>query len=408
MKSEIKALKKKKKKGAEEELFEDEEEAPKKKHKDGELIDDLEEDDLAFGSGDSDDGLSVMSDLSDMSDMSDMSNMSDLDSDLGDDMDDSELFSDEEELEWEDENGTEDAPHVSAFPDEPLDNVASDDESEDDSEDDSEDSEDDSEDEEDSDLEATKKRTARPQNSDDDDVETRYEQRPAGPRPMKPRPTKLPTISNGNIVRAASPLDRSPSPSPEPSPEPERIPKTVEYRSDPLGQRFGRPAVRQLLEIKDKKERVGRAREEIADLGREASGTGEGEGGVRLPILRLRYFLTSSFHSSICSSDCCHSLDRSSRRRPPLEVVESDLFSSIARFELWRWSVCWPYSSTLFRKLLCSILCDCSDTSLQWISYSTVDGGGEASQSQSVGWTTERMGGWTRQRLQALPGDVRD
>ena len=299
LKSEIKALKKKKKKGAEEELFDEEEDAPKKKHKGGELIDDLEEDDLAFGSGDSDDGLSVMSDLSDMSDMSDMSNMSDLDSDLADDMDDSELFSDDEELEWEDEDGTEDAPHVSAFPDEPLEDSELQDESDDDSEDDSEDDlEDDSNEEEDSDEETTKKRAARPQNSDDDDIETRYEQRPAGPRPIKPRPTKLPTISNGNIVRAASPLDRSPSPSPEPSPEPERIPKTVEYRSDPLGQRFGRPAVRQLLEIRDKKERVGRAREEIADLGREASGTGEGEGGVCLSMLHLQRSLLTSFSTA--------------------------------------------------------------------------------------------------------------
>lgn len=102
LKSELKALKKKKKKGEEEEetFGSDEENAPRKQHKDGELLDDLEEDDLAFGSGDSDDSLSVMSDLSgDEGTMSDMSNMSDLDSlDDGDD-DLGSGFDSEEELE---------------------------------------------------------------------------------------------------------------------------------------------------------------------------------------------------------------------------------------------------------------------------------------------------------------------
>lgn len=289
LKSEIRALKteanRKKRKGAVEEVeeaepvFSDEETAaPKKKHKAGELIDDLEEDDLAFGSGSSDDGLSVMSDL-DEDDMSEMSEMSDISGS-------EDLSEDDEELEWSDEGSAVevvDAP--SAFPDE-------EEEEEEDSElDEDEDSQFDSASDSDSaPALRQKKRMAPP--SDDDDLETAYERRPAGPKAAKPRPTKLPIISNGNVLRAASPLDRSPSPSPSPSPEPEEpsMRKESEYRSDPLGQRFGRPAVRNLLEIKNKKERIAKAREEIADLGREAAGTGEGEGGVSQsfsPLARL-------------------------------------------------------------------------------------------------------------------------
>ena len=276
LKSEIKALKKKKKKGldAEDDELDPDEDAPKKRHADGELVDDLEEDDLAFGSG-SDDDLSLMSEMD--SEMSDMSDMSDLDS-----QDDGSEF-DSEELEWEsDEDGSEaegemvvKAKVAKAVP-------GSGESEEEDSEDDLSDDESDA-----SDDSVASENAPRPKKRpapEQDDLEMAYERRPAQPKAPKARLTKLPTIDNGQVQRAPSPLDRSPSPSPEPSPEPERR-KEVEYRSDPLGQRFGRPAVRQLLEIKDKQERVSRAREEIADLGRDASGTGEGEGGVR-PRLR--------------------------------------------------------------------------------------------------------------------------
>jgi nucleolar complex protein 3 len=267
LKSEIKALKKKKKKdlnaGEDDEVVFDEDEAPKKKHKGGELIDDLEEDDLAFGSGSSGDDLSVMSEMDTMSEMSELS--------------DSE---DDDELEWSDEDGVDITMDGLGESDGASEQVET--EEEEDSEEDDSDEDDESDDGEElgakMQKERTKKRMAPP--SDDDDVETAYERRPSAPKTAKPRLTKLPIISNGNVVRAASPLDRSPSLSPSPSPEPEPIQKQDTYRSDPLGQRFGRPAVRQLLEIKDKKERVNKAREEIADLGREASGTGEGEGGV--------------------------------------------------------------------------------------------------------------------------------
>lgn len=216
-----------------------------------------------------------MSEFTDEGTMSDMSDMSDLDSDAEDAASDSEGS----DLEWESDSGDEAAEgapkpkKVAAA----ADDSASDDESDSDAassgSDDSGSEESDSDDE----VEHAPRKKKRPA-PEAADLETAYERRPAAPKPKKARLTKLPTIDNGQ-VRAPSPLDRSPSPSPEPSPEPETR-KEVEYRSDPLGQRFGRPAVRQLLEIKDKQERVSRAREEIADLGRDASGTGEGEGGV--------------------------------------------------------------------------------------------------------------------------------
>ncbi|KAK4700143.1 nucleolar complex protein 3, partial [Phenoliferia sp. Uapishka_3] len=285
LKSEIKALKKQKKKGVDPDAGSDAEEmedAPRKKHPEGELVDDLEEDDLAFGSGSDDDDLSLMSEFTDEGTMSDMSDMSDLGSDLG---------SDDEELEWESESG-DDAKAEGAEVDGSGESSGEEDS---DSEDGSDDEEDDS-DASDSDTSVHLPRKKKHPAPEQDDLETAYANRPAAPKPAKARLTKLPTIDNGQ-VRAASPLDRSPSPSPSPSPEPEKRKKEVEYRSDPLGQRFGRPAVRQLLEIKDKKERVSRAREEIADLGRDASGTGEGEGGVNL-LKRLLSLTGPKFSSS--------------------------------------------------------------------------------------------------------------
>lgn len=264
---------------------------PRKAHPEGELVDDLESDDLAFGSG-SDDDLSTMSELESMSDMSDMSEMSDLGSDFDEDdeeLEDDEAFSDEagsqnepafdsnEELEWSDEQDGS-ALGTGAESDSVVD---TDGELDDSSED--EDSLADDESGEDSDLDANRPIKRKRLDPEGDDLEAAYEARPAAPKVAKSRPTKLPTVENGRVVRTAEPLDsQSPSPSPEPTPEPQR--QEAPYRSDPLGQRFGRPAVRQLLEIKNKKERVKRAREEIADLGREASGTGEGEGGVSLSL----------------------------------------------------------------------------------------------------------------------------
>lgn len=313
LKSEIKALKNKKKgkKEEEEEVFasDDDEDAPRKKNKDGELVDDLEEDDLAFGSGSSDDDLSVMSELESLSDMSSMDEREEL-SDLGeiDDSDDEYLssisgdeeeeegavFDDGEELKWDDE-----ADNALMNGDD-----AEGSESESDEESSGEESSELSESESDASSSALPRKKSRPV-PDNDDLEAAYASRPAPAKAPKPRLTKLPTIVNGQAVRATSPLDRSPSLSPEPEPEPEVVKKVPEYRSDPLGQRFGRPAVRQLLEIKDKKERVARAREEIADLGREASGTGEGEGGVSPScIVIFRVVRYTHQHLAINSSTC--------------------------------------------------------------------------------------------------------
>lgn len=100
------------------------------------------------------------------------------------------------------------------------------------------------------------------------------------------------------MVRSTETLDVAPDSEDDFTEEEEAKPKKEkEYRSDPLGQRFGRPAVRQLLEIKNKKERVQKAREEIADLGREAAGTGEGEGGLNL-LKRLLSLMAPKFNSS--------------------------------------------------------------------------------------------------------------
>ncbi|KAM0786443.1 hypothetical protein ACM66B_001906 [Microbotryomycetes sp. NB124-2] len=300
----LEALKKKRRKQGlpsdeDEEEFEDEEQttklSKKKAQAQGELLSDLESDDLAFGSGSSDDDLSVMSSFDGGEDMSDMSNMSDLASDFDEDDDDLEddeafaegdegedpVFDEEEELQWSD--------------DDEVDTEAEDDsDEEEDNEEEYSDSKDDAVEEE-----YTRKRQKKAADSDDEgDLEAAYESRPAKPKAPKPRPTKLPVIENGRVIRASSPMDRSPSPDFDDSDdEPETRRTEAEYRSDPLGQRFGRPAVRTLLEIKDKKERLQRVREEVADLGREASGTGEGEGGLNL-IKRLLALTARKFSSS--------------------------------------------------------------------------------------------------------------
>ncbi|CEQ41560.1 SPOSA6832_03304 [Sporobolomyces salmonicolor] len=242
-----------------------------------------------------------MSEWSDKNAMSDMSDMSDLD---GDEDDDEEgLWSDEDEDGAEGENGEELAfdsdEDLSAGEDDSGSSVF------DSGADLDDDDDDDLSDDEEALLQPPQKKKKVPSNADA--LEAAYEARLPSKtaREPKARPTKLPTIENGKVVRSAEPLhDRSPSPDfDEEEEEDEKPRKAPEYRSDPLGQRFGRPAVRQLLEIKDKKERVRRAREEIADLGREAAGTGEGEGGVRLSLLlnllkRLLSLTGPKFNSS--------------------------------------------------------------------------------------------------------------
>ncbi|ORY65638.1 CBF/Mak21 family-domain-containing protein [Leucosporidium creatinivorum] len=308
LKSELKAQKKKeallkkaaKKNGAaagesDDEPMDSEEEGgagPSKAHPEGELLDDLEEDDFAFGSGGSDDDLSVMSEMESMSEMSDMS---DLDSE---DLDEDDEAFDSEELEWEDEDGSVLSGEGEGVEGENGVEGSEDDSAEDDSAEDDDDDDDDLDDDSDDEEEiAPRKKKTKP-TLDDDALEAAYAARPAAPKVAKSRPTKLPTIdASGRVIRGDTPLSRSATPEYSPSPEPEPVRKQPEYRSDPLGQRFGRPAVRQLLEIKDKKERVGRAREEIADLGREASGTGEGEGGLNL-LKRLLSLTAPKFSSS--------------------------------------------------------------------------------------------------------------
>ena len=242
----------------------------------GELVDDLESDDFAFGSGDDSDDLSVMSDWSEkdvgeMSDMSDMSHMDDEDDE------------DEEGL-WSDEDGEGEGAGEPKFDSEEELGEDADDESVYDSLDD---------DDEPPPMVKKVKKVSK-----EGDLEAAYEARPAKIKEPKARPTKLPTIENGKVVRSTETLDVAPDSEDDFTEEEETKPKKEkEYRRDPLGQRFGRPAVRQLLEIKNKKERVQKAREEIADLGREAAGTGEGEGGLNL-LKRLLSLMAPKFNSS--------------------------------------------------------------------------------------------------------------
>ncbi|SGZ26185.1 BQ5605_C024g09854 [Microbotryum silenes-dioicae] len=266
-----------------------------KEHPEGELIDDLEEDDLAFGSGDDDDDLSLMSEL-DEGTISTMSEMSDLD-----DEDDEDLWSADD-----DDDDDEDATERGGIADDGQVEVSG---SEDEDEDDQEDEEDEGDasdvseeedydsDEDNVDAIPLPRKKVKPTQPEEDDLEAVWERRPKAPKPPKELPTKLPIVQNGKVIRSKETLEgaRADETEDEEDPEPRR--SEPEYRSDPLGQRFGRPAVRQLLEIKDKKARIAKAREEIADLGREASGTGEGEGGLNL-LKRLLSLTGPKFSSS--------------------------------------------------------------------------------------------------------------
>ncbi|GAA6003789.1 hypothetical protein JCM10207_003600 [Rhodosporidiobolus poonsookiae] len=267
-----------------------------KAHPEGELVDDLEEDDFAFGSGSDDlDDLSSMSEWSDApSIVSDMSDMSDLGSE---DEDEEGLWSDEDDEGSAVEDASAEGDEPTFDSEEELGSALDDDEE---GESSVFDSELDDEDDEAALLGGVapkKKKPAAPA----DDLEAAYEaKRPSKKvKEAKPLPTKLPTIVDGKVVRSTETLERAPAvySDTEDEVEEERPRKVQEYKSDPLGQRFGRPAVRQLLEIKNKKERVQRAREEIADLGREAAGTGEGEGGLNL-IKRLLSLCAPKFNSS--------------------------------------------------------------------------------------------------------------
>ncbi|GAA5866397.1 hypothetical protein JCM8547_000765 [Rhodosporidiobolus lusitaniae] len=270
-----------------------------KAHPEGELVDDLESDDFAFGSG-SDDGLDELSSMSEWSDEpgAGEDGMSDLDdeTDLGDSEDDDEegLWSDEEDGEGE-EGGE---PALDS--EEELGSLGSDEGDEEDGSSVFDSDLDNSDIDGEAALARVSAKEKKPR-ADVDALEAAYEARLPSKKlkEPKPLPTKLPTIVDGKVVRSAEPLSLSAfPPSDESEPEEEQPKKKEkEYRSDPLGQRFGRPAVKQLLDIKNKKERVQRAREEIADLGREAAGTGEGEGGLNL-IKRLLSLCAPTFNSS--------------------------------------------------------------------------------------------------------------
>lgn len=319
-----------------------------KAHPDGELVDDLESDDFAFGDEDDDDldELSSMSEWSDAPEIDTGDSMSDLGSDEDDD--EEGLWSDEDDSAV---SGSEDDLEGSdpAFDsEEGLGSEANEEASEaDDSEEDL--------------SRAAKKAKKRAAAEDLDALESKYE----ASRPLKkvkePKalPTKLPTIVNGKVVRTNEVLEGAPvedSDEDDEAAEEEAAQRSrePEYKSDPLGQRFGRPAVRQLLETKDKKERIRRAREEIADLGREAAGTGEGEGGVRYCLFCLAARepeLNNAFLSSSTScGDCCRCVGPSSTRRQRHGVLARSRSLSTARSVSWRWSACLRSSSTSSRE----------------------------------------------------------
>ncbi|GAA97749.1 uncharacterized protein L969DRAFT_97437 [Mixia osmundae IAM 14324] len=181
----------------------------------GEALDALDEDDFAFGSGDSDDELSLMSDIDDDSD---------------------EDMSDPESLASEDEDIS-------------LDSELSGDE--------------DSEEE---------------MSEHESDIERDFEERYAKRRPdeQQVRNQRLPVISGKQIQRrerSTSPdaaadsksratFEAQSDTSEEAPPEPVPV-------MNPFGARFGRPAVQAVLEIDDLKARILAARVEIAQLGRD-------------------------------------------------------------------------------------------------------------------------------------------
>lgn len=233
---------------------------------DGELISDLDEDDFAFGSGgsDDDDDLSIMSDSSagggGVDDNGGDGSMSEDDEDSM--LDASDLGSD---FDLSDESD-EDAPSLATS------STLSD---------------------------SAVRKGKRAASKDDDDLEQAYFDRKLAAREQPKRskkevkaPKRLPVIQEGEVVKDGSDDDDDEDDllmsEDDDDDEPEF--RAPEYKSDPLGQRFGRPSVRQLFDIDNKRERVLKARHEIAELGREASSRGE-EGGIN--ILHRLLALTS-------------------------------------------------------------------------------------------------------------------
>lgn len=398
-KSELKAAKKrdiekkKKRKLLGDDYVSSEEDEPTgtggKTNPEGELVDDLESDDFAFGSGSSDDELSVMSDWSDKGEMSDMSDMSDLEglTDLeGEEDDDDEegLWSDEDEA--EDGEPKFDSEEELNAQDDSGDSVV---DSGAELDDDEEDLSDDLGDEPPPLVKKQKKVSA------GDELEAAYEaRRPSKQAEPKAKPTKLPTIENGKVVKSTETLDVAADSDDDFTEEEEVKPKKEkEYRSDPLGQRFGRPAVRQLLEIKNKKERVQKAREEIADLGREAAGTGEGEGGLNL-LKRLLSLMAPKFNSSSAAKSAGEKpimIDREIRVMAlvSLLAVFIDVVPCVA--------LSFPFVRPRFSH---SIL-------LQRIPNSCSHRSREGDQSQSDRRAAARMGGRPRRNIQKVPRGVR-
>lgn len=87
-------------------------------------------------------------------------------------------------------------------------------------------------------------------------------------------------------------------------------------RSDPLGARFGRPAVKDVLAIKDSSTRLNKAREEIASLSRDIIASPEL--GVRIPLVDFYVSALDPAHSSTCfvvSSRSVHLALLPARRR---------------------------------------------------------------------------------------------
>jgi nucleolar complex protein 3 len=240
---------------------------------DGELLAELDEDDFAFGSGGSDDELSVMSDAS-MGSMSDMS-----DSDLDSDLDDDDLSDDANEG-W------------TGFDDE---EAASSSENE-------------------SDLERAYEGKKRRQPKKDIGISTgdllpiRLPDGSIAPHPRQPVPA--PVVPSKNRVTFADSDDDDDEAITPPERERDEVAAAAYAkggRSDPLGQRFGRPAVKSVLEIKDTMTRLSTAREEIATLSRDI---------IASPDLGVRAFAAELVDPAdlLCSSTCSVASSPSARQ----------------------------------------------------------------------------------------------
>lgn len=217
--------------------------AKRNKKNEGQLIAEMEEDDLAFGSGDSDDSLSVMSEFlngkQDGGDMSDFS--SDFSSDLGsEDEDVLESIEGSEDLETESDTSSH--------------------------------------------ARSRQKRKVR----DQQDVEELYASKKRRRDAISPKPEHpyLPVIlPDGSIQQSLEEQAQASKPrkilrnegenedensenseTEEPSSSDESPEQQPEIRTNPLGPRFGRPGIRNILEIQNANERLIAARNELAVL----------------------------------------------------------------------------------------------------------------------------------------------